>query len=186
MNVVYYYHTSTPEDPFQRITSAISVRSVKKAMPKACVIHLRDSPKTYPLWGVDHVCDVQENGRVSASMAFDMPGLFIDTDMVVLEDLEKVIPECDLAVVEWSGHRPYNGGFIWTTNPKQFYREVEERFKDDIEDAFCLAVKETSLKKVVLPERYNFIPKNKQESTEDAAVIHYKGNRKAWMIERHL
>lgn len=190
MLCVYYYVAHQPEDPWQRLLAAISFASVRKHIPGACIVHLTTKKSaTAPLYGADMVMDVDASNRLFASVQIGKPALFLDTDTVIRSNVSDAFNASgfDVVAVEGLPHqtRPHNGGVVWARKPNQFFAEVIAQ-DGEPEDAFCAALKSHHFNVAFLPPIYNYIPANRKDRPEDAKIIHYKGNRKKWMVDEHL
>jgi hypothetical protein len=89
---------------------------------------------------------------------------------------------------------PYNMGAVFSRSP-EFWQETlrrfmsyPEKFREEIisdQWALCETIKESAFKVKVLPgARYNLSPMDENQDLSYAAVVHYKGQRKFWMLRR--
>lgn len=88
---------------------------------------------------------------------------------------------------------PYNTGVMFSRNPK-FWTAVLERMKSMSMESRNWFGDQIAVKKVAESRRfkvlelpcnqYNFSPTKKEEDVSDKIMVHYKGNRKAMMLER--
>ena len=184
MNVVFYYVAQSPEDTVQRVVAAIAMTAVRKHVPFARVFHLTDQT-TQKLAGPCDLKRVHANTRCSAQAEFKEPALFLDTDVVVQRDIREAFSAASDVIVVKSRHptRPHNGGVVFCRKP-EFFQRIEE-LGGDVEIAFNKVVESGEFSVTVLPDEYNYTLDNPYEQAPKA-ILHYKGHRKNWMIERHI
>lgn len=88
---------------------------------------------------------------------------------------------------------PFNTGVIFARNARfwqvalESLRGLEARYHRWFGDqvAVRIAVETGAFKVLELHPAFNFTPNTEGEDVSRAYVVHYKGPRKAWMIERH-
>lgn len=151
--------------------------------------------------------------RARAYAAFNKPGLYIDTDVIVNRDLSPIMAlDFDVALTKtWvvvkdpngtnlTELMPYNGGVVFVKHP-DFWGDVVAHMESQPEehqkwygDQFALAALAKMYYTIELPNKiYNYTPKVKEHETgadlSDKWILHFKGNRKEWMRDygtRHL
>lgn len=133
------------------------------------------------------------------------PTITIDTDCIVQKDLSHVFDDDfdialtyrDAPVIDPLGnnvaeHMPFNTGVMFCRNPQVWKDCLFEMQQMDMDLKTWygdqLAIKHVSRSyktKRLSCDPYNYTPLNKNEDVSDKQVVHYKGVRKAWMIERY-
>lgn len=130
--------------------------------------------------------------------------MFVDTDVVIQNDVSHVFDDkaFDIAVTDRVGSAwenspdcvgmPYNMGVTFSRSP-QFWAAVARKLKclhpklqqwEGDQRVVCALAKDWKTK--VLPGlRYNFTPYTRDEGCSHAALLHYKGARKAWLEDDH-
>lgn len=190
------------------ILADVMLRSARKVMPGIEVVQFSDEHSSR-LWGVDSI--VRKEGKNTMRLRlehYQTPGewLFLDTDLVVQADVSHVFAnDFDVAVSDREGsmlpgemggefmrRMPFNLGAVFSRSP-EFWREALKRFDsypDNLKGEIIsdqLAVNETinesAFKVKVLPgARYNLSPREEGQDVREAAIVHYKGQRKFWML----
>lgn len=190
--------------------------------------HFLQSVKGHELW---HITDEETPGlpgcevfrlpknepfmfwRAKAYAAFNRPGLYIDTDIIVNRDPSPVmaldfdvaltkhwVPIRDPSGVNLTELMPYNGGVVFVKNADfwphvvELMGQMQPEHKEWYGDQLALAHLAKQYYTVELPAKlYNYTPKVKEHETgadlSDKWILHYKGNRKEWMkdyVTRHL
>ncbi len=183
------------------------VASVRRVMPDIHVVQMTDMA-TEKITGVDEVRRKDYDGKL---MTFRMAHLAdvaenfitLDTDVIVQKDLRHVFDlSFDVALTKRTGavmsangvdlakEMPYNTGVMFSKS-RHFWKCTVEVLKElnpethkwwgdqlsvrVVADSGIFSVKE-------LPcEQFNYTPKSLHDRP-DVSVIHYKGERKAWMI----
>jgi len=132
--------------------------------------------------------------------------IFVDTDVLFHAPVEHVFDSFfDIAVAKRDGtllphevgtkfmaQQPYNKGVVFSRSEK-FWRDCVTKcaamkparqawMGDQI--AMNQVIAEWRYRVKELDPRYNYPPKSKNESLADKFVTHWKGKRKAWMLER--
>ena len=187
-----------------RQLGALAVRVAKHTMPGVEVWHLTD--ETTP--AIDGAI-VSRMARDCPMAVLRMrhhqasgDWLFIDTDVLVLKDVAHVFDEdFDIAIASrvagdgahgpaWV-EMPHNMGVVFSRSP-EFWGEVEDeletyepRLQQWMGDqlAVCRMIKRGAVDAKIIPgEVYNFPPRS--PAVGDAAIAHYKGKRKPWMIAK--
>lgn len=181
------------------------VESVRQHMPRAIVCQLTDT-KTRGLPFVDEVRRVE--GANYAYLLYkhmaSLPEPFIrlDYDMLIQGDLSHVLDDTDLAfnthgdstVVnsDWGKKYPFatcvwaakTGGHEFAESFRKIHLESGEDDWLGLVPSVNKAIQSTPFAVKTLPgEIYNYTPKNRDDKPDTALVIHYKGRRKAWMLD---
>ena len=127
--------------------------------------------------------------------------LFVDTDVVLQKDPSQVFRSpFDIALTDRVGslwehspgvkNMPFNTGVVFSRQPSFFKRVVgalkglppplQEWYGDQL--VICEMQKQNQVSARILPGQvYNFTPANRDDDRSHAAIIHYKGPRKAWI-----
>lgn len=143
--------------------------------------------------------------RARAYAAFNRPGAYLDTDLIVQRDLSPIMAlDFDVALAKtWVIVRdpkgtnlteimPYNGGVVFVKHPEFWPHVVEqieampEKHQNWYGDQFALAELAKQYYTLELPNKlYNYTPKiHEYESGADLSdkwILHFKGGRKDWM-----
>jgi hypothetical protein len=186
VRVVYFYSSLIfgNESYEQRALAHISIRSVRRYMPSAKILHLGDH-KTKTLEGVDEFLAIEwkrGTNRADAHALIHGEALYLDTDTVVTRDLSPVFREnFQVAVAvreDPTETMRYNGGVIFCRD-EHIWRDVSERIRSvgDAELGFNQALLSGKYKVHELPVAYNYTPPS------DVAVYHFKGPRKRVMLD---
>lgn len=183
--------------------------SVRRAMPGAKLLHMTDA-----VTPVVTGCERQElpydgerlmTYRLQHLAVPDEPMLILDTDVIVQTNLEPVMElRFDVALTKRTGEimyqgrnvaelMPWNTGVMFSKCPA-FWREcadscarapkaVQIWWGDQI--SVRLAVDSGRYRVVELPvDSFNYTPSDEAEDVSTRHVVHYKGDRKPWMIRR--
>jgi hypothetical protein len=143
--------------------------------------------------------------RAKVYAAFNRPGLYCDTDLIIQRDLSPIMAlEFDVAFTKtWVAVKdpdgtnltelmPYNGGVVFVKHP-EFWPHVVELMdtmhpdhKEWYGDQLALAHLAKQYYTVELPSKiYNYTPMVKEHETHadlsDKWILHFKGKRKEWM-----
>ena len=179
----------------------LMIESVKRVMDVP-VVHLTDDSAQVP--GSDSIKRLPADDeflmpfKLKHLANLDTPFIFLDTDMLVTENLLPVFDSGFDVAMYWRDkvvqtqaeqlHMPYNAGFIACRN-NEFFKDCYKRcqtylpkYKEWFGDQIAIfeTAKTRKYRVLDLPETWNHPP----ESLHDlnAKVIHYKGEkRKAWM-----
>ncbi len=138
--------------------------------------------------------------------------LFVDTDVVFQQSVEHVfdrkyalgfdqpIGDFDIAVAarrdgpdaEYTKERgmPYNAGVIFSRSPAFWLvvsaivnlPDTDPWYGD--QKALCTVIAGDKFNVLELPSAYNFAPKDGADDASHALVVHCKGDRKDWMLDR--
>ena len=205
--IVAFTHFGT-DDRFVKIMLA----SIRRVMPHALTLQMTDE-HTAALADVDEVRRLPYDGeflmtyrlRHMAELSYG-EYLFLDTDVVVLQDVSGIfdlpfdvaLPRCERPVLAPDGTdisqtMPYNFGVLFSRSPlfweqahevcKTFTPDVQKCWGDQL--AVKLVVDTDEFDVLELPgDTFNFTPDNAQEDLGPRAIVHYKGKRKHWMLER--
>lgn len=121
--------------------------------------------------------------------------LFLDTDIIIQEDVSGVFSHSFDICVTRREHMieaaiPYNMGVAFTRS-REFWRHVALQIPNgnhwrDSELAFSkIAMIRSEYTVRELPGRfYNRIPLRAGDDVSEASIVHYKGQRKNWMLAR--
>jgi lipopolysaccharide biosynthesis glycosyltransferase len=129
--------------------------------------------------------------------------LFLDTDVIVQQDVRDMFSDLswDIAVAarkdetdEPSMHRPHpmphNAGVVFSRS-QAFWVEARDRVKAmplraqkwiGIQQAMCDLIHEGHYRVRVLPRAYNWAPRAADEDVSERIIVHYKGDKKGWML----
>lgn len=177
------------------------VDSVKRTMPKVEVYHLTDGKCPA---GAENVLRIPEEmpmavRRMTHHARLSGDWLFIDSDCVLQKDVSHVFDgEFDIAVTDRKGSMwdktpyaeamPFNMGVTFSKSP-EFWADVLQKLKtlppklQEWEgDQLTVGIVCQDWKTKVLPGHiYNFTPWKREDDRSHAAIVHYKGSRKAWI-----
>ena len=191
------------------VCADMMIRSVRRTMPGVEIVQLTDldSPQ---LHGVDR-CErlpAAASALLHCRHFAALPGdwLLLDTDVLVERDVRDVFRwPFDIAVADRIGTMvngevgskfmqdcPYNCGVVFSRSP-EFWRECctlveamspdKQRFMG-IQYAACEVIAANRYYVKVLPGlEYNYPPRSREDDTA-AAILHFKGRRKAMMLAR--
>jgi len=192
------------------IFADMMLRSVKRVMPGVEVVQFTDERSSI-LYGVDSF--IRKEGKNVCRLRLEHYGsdgnwIFLDTDLIVQADVRHVFDtEFDIALVDRAGsllpgevgsafmqRMPYNLGAVFSRSPMFWTAALRtfDEFSDDIKQeiiadqlAVNIAVKETAVNVKILPGMpYNLSPQKVDQDVQQAAIVHYKGNRKHWMLRQ--
>lgn len=204
------FFTVFRKDPIHYVSAELMIQSARAVMPDLEVIQFTDerSPLVY---GADALIR-KPNGRMLERRlehyaAGEGDWLLLDTDVVVQQDVRPVFDQpFDVALTDrqWSHvvqsqefmqEMPFNTGVVFTRSP-EFWQEVLKTWRSFTPEqqgdwlseqrAVAQVVRSEPFTVLVLPGMiYNYPPTAQtDEGLQQAAVVHWKGKRKAWMIER--
>lgn len=179
------------------------IESSRRVMPDVEVVQLTDN-KTPQLEGA--TC-IRLGGdmpmavrRVSHHASLGGEWLFVDTDCVIRKDVRGVFADdFEVALTDRKGSMwekspygmvmPYNMGVTFSRSPEfwgkvlQYLIRLPRKFQDWEGDqrVVCeMALAGYPVK--VLPGRiYNYTPEKRDDRTDHAAILHFKGHRKLWI-----
>lgn len=202
MSIVYYIDNI---DPIYRDLLKISVKSLFKThKPETLDIRLVCTKEvadlTLGLGLRQLVIDIDRTkyytyNKHSGYWLVNLPqALYIDTDTVFQGDISPVFElEWEIAVCERNislGKKyPYNSGVHFCRNRQFFADMVEAECHTSamrVEEKFCQLVDSGKYKEAIFSSDYNFTPAGIGTRVDHAKIVHYKGNRKRWMIERAM
>lgn len=193
----------------QRQIAERMVASVRKTMPAVPIVHMRDeatpevadcSSQVIP-WDGKRLMTYRGQ-HLAALEHGDV--LSLDTDVIVQKDLRPVFhrhfdvaltkrkgPILDPAGIDIAKLMPYNTGVMFCKRAA-FWARIYDLIKSMPEEAQGwwgdqMAVKAAApeFNTLELPcSTYNYTPSVESEDVSDKAVVHYKGNRKDWMLRR--
>lgn len=204
---VGFYHQGT-----SAIHCAVAekmVASVHRTMPGIAIVHFSD-PRTPAIADVDDHRTLSAGPIALAVLqAYAAAGagdwLFLDTDVIVQHDVSHVFDQAfDLAVATREGTlrpneigrkfmtaMPYNKGAVFSRCPTFWLHAVTElsqwpakaqHWMGD-QRVFCELIRRGEYRVHVLENGYNYPPFTRDEDVRDKAILHFKGPRKAWMLE---
>lgn len=193
----------------QRPLAELMVASCKRHMPTVPVVHMRDevtpevpncSSQVLP-WDGKHLMTYRGD-HLAALGRGDV--LSLDVDVIVQRDLRPVFHRpFDVALTKRKGPiygpdgvditvaMPYNTGVMFCQRP-EFWTRVSElihSMPDELQtwwgDQIAVKTAAPEFRTLDLPcSIYNYTPATEDEDVSDKAVVHYKGNRKEWMLRR--
>lgn len=177
--------------------------SAKRVMPDVEVWQLTDG-NTPKVAGIDGCLRVGGDmpmavRRMTAHSMLHGEWLFVDTDVVVQKDVRHVFESPFLVAVTdrvgslWEHSpdvkdMPYNMGVTFSRSPDFWLDAKEKLLQLDPElQQWCgdqlvvCALAGPKYLKVLPGHIYNFTPGTRDEDRSHAAIVHYKGARKAWI-----
>jgi len=186
------------------------VHSVKKAMPGVEVFQFSNETSGI-LHGVSGY--FRKEGKNTKRLRLEHYAaagdwMFIDTDCWVQGDLRGVFDqEFDIAIAnrdgslleqeigsEFMSRMPHNLGVVFSRCPEfwEFALKVWDAYDDPTKDAIwsdqlavCETIKTGKFNVRVLDgKEFNLSPMKREQFVDGAKVLHYKGARKVWMLER--
>lgn len=201
------FHVSRGVTPHERL-ARILIASVRQWMPTVPIVHFTDTA-TRALTGVDEVRR-RPAGPIALGCldAYAAAGegdwLFVDTDVVIQRDVRWIFDRSfDLAVASREGtllekevgttfmaSMPHNKGAVFSRSPA-FWRAAaahlrtlsakrQEWMGDQV--AMNAVIASGAFTIEILDPRYNWPPKH-ADDVRDKAILHYKGKRKAWILD---
>lgn len=184
------------------------IASANAVMPNVEIYHLTDGLTKSPQGVTD---TIRIGGdmpmairRVSLHEQCKGDWLFVDTDIIFRKSVEHVFDEpFDIGLTNRDGtitHEgkyaevmPYNIGVVFSRNPefwtmvKGYLVQMPEKYQqwEGDQRIVCELMKhDHGFKVKILPGAiYNYPPKSADDS-HDAAIMHYKGNRKKWLLQQ--
>lgn len=205
MNIGFYL---TQGDPSGYVLADLLLRSIQRTMPGVPVSQFTDlkSPSVY---GVTHVLRQPPQSlsllRSLHYASVEGDWVFLDTDILVQRDVRNVfLRPFDIALADrrwphipptpdFTSAMPWNAGVIFSRCP-DFWWEIHERLKSDTSTAgnffgdqavICDLAKSDRYRILELPGMvYNYPPASADDAGKDAAIVHFKGPRKRWMLDR--
>lgn len=206
---VGFFHVARGDTPHVRLAKAL-IRSVRQTMPSVEVVHLTDEI-TAPIDGADrverHPPAPIALGCLEAYAAREGDWLFVDTDVIVQRDVRWIFTApFDIAVADREGtlrpkevgtkfmsSMPYNKGSVFSRSPAFWsaaaahLRTLSEKRQHWMGDQAAMnhVIATGRFHVHILPARYNYPPQQRDEDLNAQAILHYKGSRKAWMLEAY-
>jgi lipopolysaccharide biosynthesis glycosyltransferase len=193
---------------------SIMVATVRRAMPRARIVQLTDETTAPVAHVHDIIRAPYDGKHLMtfrlAHFAQLEPcnAVFLDTDVMVQKDLEPLFDwTFDVALtiregaipdphgVDVTASMPYNTG-VMLSKPEgwEFWEEASKHCETLPDDARRWWGDQFSVKTIaeVIPlcildlpcDIYNYTPSSETEDLSDRFVVHYKGQRKPWMIRR--
>lgn len=207
-----FFHVDRGDTPHRQLADLL-IRSARAHMPTVEIVHFTDDV-TSQMRGTDAVRR-QPAGPIALGCleayesADEGDWLFVDTDVLIQRDVRWIFDSLDfeIAVAEREGTlldkeigtkfmaaMPYNKGAVFSRSPvfwskaAAYLRTQSEKRQNWMGDqaAMCSVIATRAFRVHVLSNRYNYPPKSQDESVIDKAILHYKGPRKAWMLDRVL
>jgi len=207
MKVAFVHVGQTPSE-----TVGLLVASAKRVMPHVPVVHLTDGA-TPAVAGVDEVQRHAVSPLVALAVLelYALAGagtwLFVDTDVLVQAPVDHVFEHAtfDIAVASREGtyrpgeagskfmtRHPYNKGVVFSRRTT-FWQDAATVLRgmkvctqawmgDQL--AMNAVIDQWRYKVHVLDSRYNYPPQSKSEALGDKFLLHFKGPRKTWLMER--
>ena len=180
------------------------VESVKRVMPGVSVYHLTDGKCPSPSFATS--LRIEEDmpmgvRRLTHYARQRGDWVFVDTDVVFNKGVEDVFSKpFDIAMADRKGTlwensdyarvMPHNFGVVFSRNFQfwvqalRYLKTMPANFQEwEGEQLVTNELARTGpFQFEVLPSSYNFTPATKDEDVSDKHVLHYKGNRKAWIL----
>lgn len=183
------------------------VEHVRRTMPQHAILHMTDS--VTPSVTADRRQELPYDGsrlmtyRLQHLAEVAEPMIVLDTDVIVQADLSAVFDkDFDVALTKRKGRilyggkdivasMPYNTGLMFSRNP-EFWRDAYalcRKAPQDMQrwfgDQLCVAAvaKSGKYKVLELPcSKFNYTPATQNEDVSAKFAVHYKGQRKDWML----
>jgi hypothetical protein len=160
--------------------------------------------------GVDAVTRLPWDGerlmtyRLQHLAVFPEPALIVDTDVMILRDVcaiwerefdvaltRRIGPALDPNGVDLAEMMPYNTGVMFSRSQafwercyalcREFPPEVQRWYGDQYAVRFAAP----EFKVLELPvDPYNYSPASPEEDVSGKLIVHYKGERKEWMLRK--
>lgn len=183
----------------------IMVRSAKHFGLEVVQLTDLDSPRVV---GVDD-CIRADRGsaplmywRAQRYAEYGMPGVYVDTDLMFRRDPSPVfgldfdvaLTKRDQSIMDKTGREighlmPFNGGVLFVRTPRfldrvaTVMRPMGPELRKWYGDQLAIARVADEFATVNLPvEVYNYTPKRRDDDISRAWIVHYKGERKDWML----
>jgi hypothetical protein len=198
------FYTVFRRNPEPYVLAEILVRSVRATMPGVEIVHLTDDTSP-PVHGVDTVVRKPVGKMLERRIEHyaDCHGdwLLLDTDVVVRKDVRDVfVLHFSVALTDrnWphmavtpdlTAKMPYNTGVVFSREPefwvavlktwRAFPQETQASWMS--EQMAVAKVAEAWPELAVLPGSVYNYPPAREGDESDAAIVHFKGQRKAWM-----
>lgn len=205
MNVGFYLVQGP--DPTGYVLADLMLQSVRRAMPGVRVTQFTDI-KSAAVYGVDHVLRKPKQPlallRTLHQACVEGDWLFIDTDVIVRRDVRHLFEQpFDIAVADrqwqhletppkFTAAMPWNIGVVFSRGPR-FWRAVHTQLlsspaqaQDFMGDqvAACHLLKTGDWRLLELPGMaFNYPPSGPDDHGDQASIVHYKGDRKGWMLQ---
>jgi hypothetical protein len=198
------FFTVFRHDPQHYVLAEIMVRSVHAQMPGVPVVQFTDETSP-PVPGVDSVNRKPGGPLLERRLEHyaDCSGdwLLLDTDTLVRRDVRDVFPvepfDAAFADRAWPHlpqgdsvltSMPFNTGVAFSRNQALWQRVLADwREHGDTDwlseqrSVWRVVRKGAFLVRVLPGMVYNYPPKSQKDPCKEAAIVHYKGYRKAWM-----
>lgn len=193
--------------------AAAMVASARRVMPTVPVVQFSPND-TAAVRGVNDVRITAAESRIARAVleAFaSVSGewLFLDTDVLVQRDVQAVFDQAfDVAVAQRAGtfkdeaeaatafmaRMPVNKGVVFSRSQAFWqsaleticaYKDCRQQWMGD-QQAVCEVIASGVFHVEHLPNAFNYPPKTAREDVREKALLHYKGDRKAWMLARRI
>lgn len=201
-----FFHTG--ESAVHRRMAALLIGSARRVMPGVEVVQLTDASTT-PMQDVDAVQIYPPAplalAVLEAYARCDGDWLLVDTDVVIQKDVRHVFEEpFAVAVADREGtlkakevgtkfmtSMPYNKGAVYSRSTTfwkaaadqlRLWPTKQQEWMGD-QKAMCAIIRTGRFAVRVLPNTYNYAPLRRDEDVSDKAIVHYKGERKSWLLE---
>lgn len=205
MNCAFFLQGTNPD--YVRMAK-LTIASVRETMPGIEIVHLTDGD-TPMVEGADNVQRIPEPmpmavRRMSHNASLHGDWLLIDCDIIVKRDVRDVFDApFDVALTDRIGTitteaayakvMPYNLGVAFSRAPA-FWNEVlrhltkmplQYQHWEGDQRVVCAMMKEGNHYdvKVLRGATYNYPPRFAGDEGDDAALLHFKGNRKSYLLE---
>lgn len=187
----------------------LMIRSVKRSMPGIEITQFSDQTSSR-LYGADKL--IRREGTNFMRLRLEHYALagewmFIDIDLLVQQNVQHVFDDktFDIAIADRSGsilpqevgldfmkRMPHNLGVVFSRSPAFWiaalkkFDTYDKAFQNNLfcdQLAVCDTIKEQQFNVRVLPgARYNLAPMEERQDVRSSAIVHYKGNRKYWLL----
>jgi hypothetical protein len=209
---VGFYHRDEG-DARQAALAASMVSTVTRAMPGVPIVQFTTADSAIVEGVAQSLAIGGERplalDRLVHYATCDGEWLLLDTDVVVQEDVRAVFHDerFDVAVATRDGTlrpeevgskfmatMPFNMGAVFSRSAAFWtaaIREIEalpvsRRHWMGDQAAMNAVIASGAFRVRVLSNRFNYPPQHRHEDVSDKAILHYKGPRKTWLLERRV
>lgn len=204
---VGFFHVGPAGSVHVRLAERL-VASVRRVMPNVPIVQMTDS-ETPAIAGVFHVERREPRpiaiGTLEHFAACDGDWLLVDTDVIVQADVRHIFRHpFDIAVATREGtlrrrevgkkfmdRMPFNKGAVFSRSPAFWAAAADLRLQSEKAQAWMgdqqsmnTIIRSGAFKVITLPSGYNYPPLTAREDVSRHQILHYKGDRKPWMLER--
>jgi hypothetical protein len=204
-----FFHVDKGQTEHRQLAAKL-IASARRHMPNVPIVHLTDLT-TLGIPGVNEVVRSATTGRIAldvldAYARCEGDWLLVDTDVLIQRDVRWIFGrKFDIAVATREGTlkpkevgtkfmsaMPFNKGAVFSRSPA-FWAAAAARLRElpakrqawmGDQQAMCDVIASERFVVQVLEARYNYPPKSRDENVNSQAILHFKGPRKAWMLER--